>query len=26
MLGFTNRVAKMCYAVAFSRRSLHRGC
>jgi len=26
MPGLANRVAKMCCAVAFSRRSLHRGC
>jgi len=26
MLGLANRDAKMCYAVALSRRSLHRGC
>jgi len=26
MLGLANRIARMCYVVAFSRRSLHRGC
>jgi len=26
MLGLANKIARMCYAVACSRRSLRRGC